>query len=102
MMRPLHKTRLLLRFVVCATTFSHAFAQTQSAPTKMQQALAYEKQGDFSAAEKIWSELATDNPSNSDAWAHLGLIRALKGNYSEAVIAYREALQLHSHLPGLE
>jgi tetratricopeptide (TPR) repeat protein len=102
MMRPLHKTRLLLRFVVCAATFSHAFAQTHSAPTKMQQALAYEKQGDFSAAEKIWSEFATDNPRNSDAWAHLGLIRALEGNYPEAVIAYREALQLHSHLPGLE
>jgi tetratricopeptide (TPR) repeat protein len=68
----------------------------------MQQALEYEKQGAYPEAEKTWTEITIGNPRDSDAWAHLGLVRALEGKNSDAVVAYREAIQLHSHLPGLQ
>ena len=93
---------LLLAFLALMVMPTHAFAQADASSTKTRQAEDLEKQGALPAAETAWNEVVAANPQNADAWGHLGLVRALEGKYPEAVIAYREALRLHSQLPGLE
>ena len=94
--------RTLFCVTACVAILSRASAQPHSELAQMQQALEYEKQGAYPEAEKTWTEITIANPQDSDAWAHLGLVRALEGKNADAVVAYREAIQLHSHLPGLQ
>jgi predicted Zn-dependent protease len=101
-MRHFANIRTLLCLIACVAILSRASAQPHSETAQMQQALEYEKQGAYPEAEKTWKEITIGNPRDSEAWAHLGLVRALEGKNSDAVVAYREAIQLHSHLPGLQ
>lgn len=93
-------TPLLLTLIACAATTASAFAQTASATSA--QAAEYEKQGEYPQAESAWQAITVSNPKNAQAWAHLGLARALEGKYAEAVPAYRKALQLDPKAPGVE
>jgi Flp pilus assembly protein TadD len=93
--------RTLFCLISCVAILSRASAQVHSEATQ-QRALEYERDGAYPEAEKIWAEITVGNPRDSDAWAHLGLVMALEGKLSEAVVAYRQAIQLHSHLPGLQ
>jgi tetratricopeptide (TPR) repeat protein len=89
---------LLLAF----KTPTQTSAQQASISGKAQQALQYERQGSYAEAESVWQSITAAAPDNAEAWAHLGLMRALAQKYPEAVIAYRKAIQLGSKLPGLQ
>jgi tetratricopeptide (TPR) repeat protein len=67
-----------------------------------QQALQFEQQGNNVEAENAWRAIATANPQNAEAFAHLGLIEAHKEHYDEAIADYRKALALDPALPGLQ
>jgi tetratricopeptide (TPR) repeat protein len=64
-------------------------------------ALSLEQQGRLSDAETAWQALAKSNPSDSEAFAHLGLLEAREEHYKEAVPYYRKALALNPRMPGL-
>lgn len=77
-------------------------AQSSAAPADARQAaLAFEQQGRNTEAEAAWRSYLGAHPSNSEAYAHLGLLEARQEHYSEAIALYRKALALHSTLPGL-
>lgn len=95
-------TRTLSLLFAYFLVYSQTFAQVQSPPNEMQQAFDYERQGAFLAAEESWKQITIASPQNADAWAHLGLVRALGGKYPDAVVAYSKAIELHSQLPGLQ
>jgi tetratricopeptide (TPR) repeat protein len=98
----LKNARTLFCLLSCAAILARASAQPHPELTKVQQALEYENQRAYPEAEKIWAQITIEDPHDSDAWAHLGLVRALEGKNSDAIVAYHEAIQLHSHLPGLQ
>jgi tetratricopeptide (TPR) repeat protein len=98
----LKNARTLFCLLSCVAILARASAQPHPELTKVQQALEYERQGAYPEAEKIWEQIRIEDPHDSDAWAHLGLVRALEGKNSDAIVAYHEAIQLHSHLPGLQ
>jgi tetratricopeptide (TPR) repeat protein len=101
-MRRFGLTRTLSFLFAYFVVYSQTFAQVQSVSGEVQQALDYEKQGAFLSAEESWKQITIASPQNADAWAHLGLVRALEGKYPDAVAAYRKAGELHSQLPGLQ
>jgi tetratricopeptide (TPR) repeat protein len=67
-----------------------------------QQALALEQQGDNASAEKVWRAIASSNPRNAEAFAHLGLIEARQDRYDDAIADYRRAIALNPAVPGLQ
>ena len=64
-------------------------------------AFALEKQGRSAEAESVWRQLAEGRPGDPEPWAHLGLLAARQQHYTDAIAAYRHALDLNSALPGL-
>ena len=66
-----------------------------------QNAIALEQQGSNADAEAAWRAYLKSHPSNSEAYAHLGLLEARQEHYREAVPLYRKAIALGSTLPGL-
>ena len=91
---------LLSLSAVAAPTQVPAPAQAPAAA--MHHALALEQQGNYAQAADLLQSLTHTTPRDAQAWAHLGLDRALGGNYAEAVPAYRKALALVPNLPGLQ
>jgi tetratricopeptide (TPR) repeat protein len=77
-------------------------AQPLYTQTGRQQALQLEQQGNNVEAENAWRSIATANPQNPEAFAHLGLIEARQEHYDEAIADYRKALALDPALPGLQ
>ncbi len=78
------------------------WAQTGAAPENARQtALALEQQGRNPEAEAAWRSYLRLHASNSEAYAHLGLLEARQDHYKEAVVFYRKALALGSTIPGL-
>jgi Flp pilus assembly protein TadD len=67
-----------------------------------QQALAFERQGNFGEAAVVWTEVTQRNPQDAGAFAHLGFVLAKEQKYSEAASTYRKALALNPNLPGLQ
>nr|WP_158941672.1 tetratricopeptide repeat protein [Granulicella sp. S190] len=94
-------TRAAAFLLYCSAVCFFAFAQSTSLPKEVQHALEAEKQGAYPIAEERWAHITLAWPKDANAWAHLGLVRALQSKYATAVPAYRKALQLHSGLPGL-
>ena len=76
------------------------FSYAQTADST--QALQLETAGQYAQAEQAWQSLTVSSPGSAEAWAHLGLVRALRSEYAQAVPAYRKALALQPNFPGLE
>ncbi len=67
-----------------------------------QSALMLEQQGQNAEAEQAWQSIASSNPQNAEAFAHLGLIETRQERYDDAIANYRKALALNPALPGLQ
>jgi tetratricopeptide (TPR) repeat protein len=75
--------------------------QTAAGEDRRRSAFALEQQGNISEAETAWRGVLKDHPSDSEAFAHLGLLEAHQEHYKDAVIDYRKALDLNPGMPGL-
>src|SRR5580692_10230475 len=67
-----------------------------------EQALGFERDGNFGEAAEVWRAITQRNPQDAGAFAHLGLALAKVQNYEEAESSYRKALVLNPRLPGVE
>lgn len=78
-----------------ALAAEYGAAQTSEFSASLREsALALESKGDNAAAEAAWKLFLDANPSNPEAYAHMGLIEAHLDHYKEAVPLYRKALEL--------
>ncbi len=66
-----------------------------------QNALALEQQGQTAEAAQAWQGIASADPRNAEAFAHLGLLSARQENYAAAVENYKKAISLAPAMPGL-
>lgn len=82
-------------FVICGGSF--ALSQTEQRDA----AISLEQQGKLAEAEAAWGSLAKANATNPEPFAHLGLLEARQGHYSEAIANYRKAQALAPEMPGL-
>ncbi len=89
---------LVSLFLVLLLTLSSTAQQDSS----RQAALALERQGKNSEAEAAWQAVLKSHPSNSEAYAHLGLLEARQDHFTDAVRFYRKALALNPKMPGLQ
>jgi tetratricopeptide (TPR) repeat protein len=64
-----------------------------------QTALALEQQGNAPQAEAAWRSVLAIHPDSAEAYAHLGVLEARQGKYTDAVPLYRKALALNSVMP---
>src|ERR1700761_9029430 len=67
-----------------------------------QKAFALEAQGQNADAEQIWQGIATADPKNAEAFAHMGLLEARQNHLDQAVTYYRKAHALNPDMPGLQ
>jgi tetratricopeptide (TPR) repeat protein len=84
---------------------SAAMCAAQSAAVsddKRQAAIASEQQGRYLEAEAAWRAVLESQPTNAEAYAHLGLLEAQQGHYKEAVPLYRKAIELNPSMQGLQ
>jgi tetratricopeptide (TPR) repeat protein len=65
-------------------------------------AFALEQQGNNAEAEAAWRAVLKQQPSNAEAYAHLGFLEARQKRYAEAVPLYRKASALDPAIPGLQ
>ena len=85
-----------------ACTAAHCQSRLSAkADTERQQAVTLEQQGNIPEAEAVWQNYIVTNPTDSEAFAHLGFLEAHEEHYKEAVPYYRKALALNSKIPGL-
>jgi tetratricopeptide (TPR) repeat protein len=91
--------RSALCFLFMLAGGSSSLPQTS---TSAQEALTLQQHGQQDEAEKIWRDITQQHPEDAQAWANLGLVRALQGHYAEAVPAYQAALKLNPTIPGLQ
>jgi tetratricopeptide (TPR) repeat protein len=66
-----------------------------------QSALQLEQDGKVAEAEAGWRSLLRSQPTDAEAYAHLGLLEARQEHYKEAIVLYRKALQLDPKMPNL-
>ena len=71
-------------------------------PSTRTDALALEAAGKNTEAEQAWHSIASQDPKNAEAFAHMGLMEARQEHYSQATTYYQQALQLNPALPGLK
>ena len=67
-----------------------------------QAAFSLEQQGRIAEAEAAWRALSQAQPSNPEAFAHLGLLEAHQEHYTEAVAFYCKAMALDPTMPRLQ
>jgi tetratricopeptide (TPR) repeat protein len=92
-------TRILMMMLVMAAT---SMAQMEASPGNQRQtAIALEQQGKNAEAEVAWRAFLASQPSNPEAYAHLGFLEAHQQHYAKAVPLYRKALALNPAMPGL-
>lgn len=72
-----------------------------SRENQRQAARAFEREGKVADAEVEWRSLLTSQPSDPEAFAHLGLLEARQEHYKEAIVDYRKALSLNPKMPNL-
>lgn len=95
-----HRRSLLLLGALWVVTFGASVLSAQDG--SIQHALTLEQQGQNTEAEQAWQSIARSNPHNAEAFAHLGLVEARQGRYSNAIANYRRALAINPALPGLQ
>jgi tetratricopeptide (TPR) repeat protein len=66
-----------------------------------QLAISYERQGKTEDAKTIWKTISSQQPSDPEPFAHLGLLEAREEHYSDAIHFYRKAMSLAPEMPGL-
>jgi tetratricopeptide (TPR) repeat protein len=71
------------------------------ADSQRQTAIALEQEGKNAEAEAAWRAFLKVQPTNAEAYAHLGLLEARQERYTQAVPLYRKALALNPAMPGL-
>jgi tetratricopeptide (TPR) repeat protein len=92
-----------VRYAVFACLSVNCFCQVKApADHQRQTAVALEQQGQFAEAESAWRLVLKADPSDAEAYAHLGFLEARQEHYKEAVSLYRKALALHPKMPGLQ
>jgi tetratricopeptide (TPR) repeat protein len=69
---------------------------------KRQAAISSEQQGRYLEAEAAWRAVLESQPTDAEAYAHLGLLEAQQGHYKEAVPLYRRAIALDPSITGLQ
>ena len=80
----------------------HSAGQKPSAPENLvKSALALEQEGRVSEAEAAWKSLLEQQPDNSEAYAHLGLLQARQEHYTQAIVSYRKALALNPNMTAV-
>jgi tetratricopeptide (TPR) repeat protein len=88
--------------MMLATAAVHCLGQSASGTAEQSQAaLELEQQGKNTEAEALWRLFMKDHPLNAEPYAHLGLLKARREHYREAVPLYRRALALEPDMPGL-
>jgi len=70
--------------------------------TQQKTAYALEQQGRNVEAEAAWRAVLKQQPTNAEAYAHLGFLEARQERYAEAVPLYRKASALAPAMPGLQ
>jgi len=103
------KKSVPLRIVlIMAMTMVAVSSQCQAAGTvvgnvdhQRQTAFALEQQGKTAEAEDAWRAVIKAQPTNAEAYAHLGFLEARQEHYKEAAPLYRKALALEPAMPGL-
>jgi tetratricopeptide (TPR) repeat protein len=93
--------RLTLTVVLGLAT-GHSAGQIPPATSPRDVALALESQGNNAEAEAAWKRCLEFDPSNPEAYAHMGLLEARQEHYKEAVPLYRKALELGPQIPGVQ
>lgn len=92
--------RILMAMLVTAP--ANCLAQTEAFPDNQRQtAITFEEQGKNAEAEAAWRAFLASQPSNPEAYAHLGFLEARQQHYSKAIPLYRKALALNPAMPGL-
>jgi tetratricopeptide (TPR) repeat protein len=89
------------RFLGVVLILAFAVLPVLAEVDQRQRALSLEAQGMLTEAESTWSTISKANPSNPEAFAHLGLLEARREHYSEAIAYYRKAIRLNPSIPGL-
>ena len=91
--------------VLTMFAMTSAKADTPKVPaddTQQRTAYALEQQGKNVEAEAAWRAVIKQQPTNAEAYAHLGFLEALQERYAEAVPLYRKASALDPAMPGLQ
>lgn len=65
-------------------------------------AFALEQEGKNAEAEAAWRLILKQQPTDAEAYAHLGFLEARQDHYAEAVPLYRKASALDPAMPGLQ
>lgn len=89
------------RSIWLVTTLVIGTLPAQSQNDQRQAAFSLEQQGKTAEAEAAWRALSQAEPSNPEAFAHLGLLEARQENYTQAIKSYRKAMALDPAMPGL-
>jgi len=63
--------------------------------------MAYFEQGNATDAKEYLEKSLNLQPRRADAWDHLGRIALLKGQYDEAIMLFRRALDIEPGTPGI-
>lgn len=77
-------------------------AQSVAVSDDKRAAIASEQQGRYLEAEAAWRADLESQPTDAEAYAHLGVLEAQQGHYKEAILLYRKALALNPSMPGLQ
>jgi len=96
---------LQLGIVLTVFAIASARADTPKVPaddTQQRTAYALEQQGKNVEAEAAWRAVLKQQPTNAEAYAHLGFLEARQEHYAEAVPLYRKASALDPAMPGLQ
>jgi len=94
------RTRILMAMLILGA--ASCVGQAEASPDNQRQtAITLEEQGKNAEAEVAWRAFLASQPSNPEAYAHLGFLEARQQRYAEAIPLYRKALALNPAMPGL-
>jgi tetratricopeptide (TPR) repeat protein len=76
--------------------------QASRRANQVQSALTFEQEGKIAEAEAAWKSVLIQQPNDSEAYAHLGLLQARQEHYREAIVNYRRALSINPNMPAVQ